>query len=513
MFFGFFSLCLLVLDLLTMRSIWPDLALGGMWLVNAKDAMVGRIPANGSQKSTWKGHIRSPPRSRVYGVTLSVCLIGLLFRRVSPAETKSYAFVRNIFAVLSMAAIVWRAVTAFSQAQNEFETRVAFDVCPSIIDRSSLYVMVATPLEVLTSSSTGITTYDYSQARPNVTMSAARSAAQEDNCLFLDGPSTSGYVVENWFTVFGCPSNSALRRGGTRFNIHVQYYSNRSLETSRFWLSGNTGSSRNLPYGREESSSLQFNSAVQLEPGFHLNAEVGFITRRLIISSVLHDVILQRKTKYEQISIYPLNTIGIVPLNDSTIATASISVSFRPKQAILRDQHETFDPVDYCDYIEDYRTKTVFDVIGSIGGLFALLQSMHILLFGRPMLWGLTGAKLITPFGLLGSCSSARFKRRLQEGYHRQDPVSDRRSEDAAETIRIGAFLRDFVIDFGPADIPSVPSLAVTEPESPRSGVPAGSEQREILLSTLHDGRLSSESGPLEVERNTSTSEYSSRGV
>jgi hypothetical protein len=44
-----------------------------------------------------------------------------------------------------------------------------------------------------------------------------------------------------------------------------------------------------------------------------------------------------------------------------------------------------------CDVVEDFRTGTIFDALGSIGGLFALLQSIHILLFGRPLLWGITG--------------------------------------------------------------------------------------------------------------------------
>ncbi|CEL57228.1 hypothetical protein RSOLAG1IB_08440 [Rhizoctonia solani AG-1 IB] len=100
-----------------------------------------------------------------------------------------------------------------------------------------------------------------------------------------------------------------------------------------------------------------------------------------------------------------------------------------------------------CDYIEDYRSGSVLDVIGSVGGLFALLHAAHVLLFGRPLLWGLTGAKLITPFGLLGALSSAGFQRRLKEHYHRQP------TEDDPEPLRIGAFLRDFVIDFGPANI------------------------------------------------------------
>ncbi|KAF8607055.1 hypothetical protein BDV93DRAFT_333305 [Ceratobasidium sp. AG-I] len=337
-------------------------------------------------------------------------------------------------------------------------------------------------------------------------MSSVGPEAQEAPCTFLDGPTTPNNVMSKTYTIFECPLDPRPLIGPTRFNIHVQY-SNPPSGTCRIWLSNNTDSFRVSSPAIMNSPSARFTSPARLTPGFHLDAEAGFITRRLVNSSVLHDVILQRQTVYKELSIYPLSAMGIIPLNDTTVATASITLSLSPKQAIFRDQTERFEPYGYCDYIDDYRSKTVFDVIGSVGGLFALLQSLHILLFGRPMLWGLTGAKLVTPFGLLGACSSAGFKRRLRSEYHRQDLVADQHPKDVAETIRIGAFLRDFVIDFGPADIPPVPSPIVVDPGSPRGGMPEGSEQREILLSTLHDGRRSSEGGPLEVERNTSTTE------
>lgn len=63
-----------------------------------------------------------------------------------------------------------------------------------------------------------------------------------------------------------------------------------------------------------------------------------------------------------------------------------------------------------------------------------------------------TGAKLITPFGLLGACSTRSFKRRLREHYHRPESTISPYASDAAETMRLGAFLRDFVIEFGPAE-------------------------------------------------------------
>ncbi|QRW23865.1 transmembrane protein [Rhizoctonia solani] len=129
--------------------------------------------------------------------------------------------------------------------------------------------------------------------------------------------------------------------------------------------------------------------------------------------------------------------VGAFVLPNNTLATAALRVSRKPGYAYMRDwkafsridtEHLTDRYRDLCTYIDDYRESTVLDAIGSIGGLFALLQAAHILLFGRPMLWSLTGAKLITPFGLFGYDTS-----------------------NNSDAFLVGDFLRDFVIDLGPA--------------------------------------------------------------
>ncbi|EUC55760.1 Kex protein, putative, partial [Rhizoctonia solani AG-3 Rhs1AP] len=149
-----------------------------------------------------------------------------------------------------------------------------------------------------------------------------------------------------------------------------------------------------------------------------------------------------------------MNMGSSTPLSpsDSNVATAAIRTTLAA--GLMYHQHQAPAgtwageiPWNVCDYIEDYRLSTILDVIGSVGGLFALLQAAHLLLFGRPLFWGLTGAKTISPFGLLGGFCSRGFRRRLREQYH---GTSD---EDGTDTIRIVKFLRDFVIDFGPADL------------------------------------------------------------
>lgn len=86
------------------------------------------------------------------------------------------------------------------------------------------------------------------------------------------------------------------------------------------------------------------------------------------------------------------------PINSSA-ATASLRLTLQPGFGSLHTQQTFTDSeiiwgglfTQLCDFVEDYRSSTIFDVLGSVGGLFALLQSVHILLFGRPLLWGLTG--------------------------------------------------------------------------------------------------------------------------
>ncbi|KEP48134.1 putative Kex protein [Rhizoctonia solani 123E] len=191
----------------------------------------------------------------------------------------------------------------------------------------------------------------------------------------------------------------------------------------------------------------------QLVRGSHVESQAKLIARKLITSSIMKEIILNEEPEYDYMPLYPIVSSSVVPLNasDTIISSATIRASMAPGLKYLQTQVNKTDlsaPLYYvCDFVEDYRSSSVFDVIGSVGGLFALLQAMNVLLFGRPLLWGLTGAKLITPFGLLGACSSRGFKRRLREEYHTTSP------DDGTETIRIVKFLRDFVIEFGPADL------------------------------------------------------------
>ncbi|KAG8761791.1 hypothetical protein FRC11_013094 [Ceratobasidium sp. 423] len=229
----------------------------------------------------------------------------------------------------------------------------------------------------------------------------------------------------------------------------------------RIWLPNKNEDGHSMLFDQYDKRTVRVYSPVwRLRPGFHIEAEAKLITRRFISSSVLRDIALYSDSRYTQRSLYPIVETSRNALTDSTglinatQATSTIRATltpgfenyYRSQEDFWNLQRGLYGFPQMCDYIEDYRSGSVLDVLGSVGGLFALLHATHVLLFGRPLLWGLTGAKLITPFGLLGAFSSTGFKRRLQERYHRQP------TQDDPEPFRIGAFLRDFVIDLGPAD-------------------------------------------------------------
>ncbi|QRV80566.1 deuterolysin metalloprotease (M35) family containing protein [Ceratobasidium sp. AG-Ba] len=163
-------------------------------------------------------------------------------------------------------------------------------------------------------------------------------------------------------------------------------------------------------------------SAWQLLPGYEWRAEIGLTKRKFILSSFFRDVIAGNFPVYLTVNLRPINARSYVG----------------------------------CEVIEEYRDSSPFDILGSIGGLLALVQGIYMWLFGRPLLWGLTGAKAISPFGLVGECSRPCFRKKLREHYQLQTggiqglPTT----QEYEERIRMTAFLLDYVLDMGPAGPP-----------------------------------------------------------
>ncbi|KDN34196.1 hypothetical protein RSAG8_12702, partial [Rhizoctonia solani AG-8 WAC10335] len=446
------------------RSLMPIKHLGK---INSKDALSGAIsPLSRPHTLSIFGCPRYPPIKT--SASLNRFVANLLFRGVRPAETHTYAFARNIFAVAAICILIFRTVAALLHAQNEIGTHVKSGVCDS---RAS------------SSHNIGIL-MEREQSDINITVSASWSNVVGRN---YESYGTTNCSV-SWsernlrnrtLELYGCDGAWTDRLGN--YNRFQRQWDNRSTWNKMLLYhieirpqSSSSGGGRvlgsqmpyiwllnfnELPSNRslERVDSVQFYQLPwELLRGAHIEAEAKLITRRFIKSSIMKDIILYTEPDYRILSLYPIAESSVVPLNSSNseIATATVRTSLTPGIMSLRRQGDV-EAGNYsdndrsgnaCDFIEDYRSGSVVDVIGSVGGLFALLQALHVLLFGRPLLWGLTGAKLITPFGLFGKCSSREFKRRLREEYHSAS------TEDGSEAIRVGKFLRDFVIEFGPVD-------------------------------------------------------------
>ncbi|KAF8714491.1 hypothetical protein RHS03_00247, partial [Rhizoctonia solani] len=371
-----------------------------------------------------------------------------------------YALLRNAFAVFAVIFILFRTVTAFQKAQNEISTRATSAPCDPrptpdnheiniIMERSSAHLFhdegaITCVLLRFESSAFGM-------AKIRETVRAKQMSLNDD---IFDGS-------------VGVPF----------YRIHIEVSrSNSRLNSQRdipsIWLSNGLEQPSNLSSPSSHPVRAYLPAWV-LRPGFHIDAEVKLISRRLIKSSILQDVVLNSKPTYTSISLYPISEVGLFNNANANTASAELRVTLRPGYMYfgapkdLRNLDYPSARLQLCDYLDDYRSGTILEVVGSVGGLFAVLQAIHVFLFGRPLLWGLFGTKLITPFGILGMCSSRRFKSRLKDEYH------SRSSNKNAEPINMVKFLRDFVIDFGPADFDPEyrPSQIYVSPQSSSSSV------------------------------------------
>ncbi|ELU36296.1 hypothetical protein AG1IA_09674 [Rhizoctonia solani AG-1 IA] len=367
---GFASLCLLAFNLWPLWIFRRHMPIGKLWKVNAKDTLQGTIsPLTSLYPLSVFGRPRDVPIIEPCVVTLPVhalrfILTPLFFRRISPAETPIYALSRNLFAVIAIAVVVFRAVTALQKAQNQIGTRIKSATCH--LERSR-------PIHMLVYS-TGYLPL------PQIIVKTLSIGAYG-----MEKPQTFDIEV----------------RGLSPVDYRGELPVNRA---PRIWLSTEEeGSSGNLTFRYPLKFTITFSAELSTRP-----------------------------------------------ITPNTTASARIITRLSPAFSYFREQQQApydspEDDGNICDYIEDYRSGSVLDVVGSVGGFFALLQTTHVFLFGRPLLWGLTGAKLITPFGFLGALGSRGFKRRLKDQYQ------TKAADDDTETIRIASFLRDFVIDFGPA--------------------------------------------------------------
>ncbi|KAF8686924.1 hypothetical protein RHS03_10036, partial [Rhizoctonia solani] len=289
------------------------------------------------------------------------------------------------------------------------------------------------------------------------------------------------FDIVDWFEIHDCRDNN--RRGyytGDRYEFNVT----RRLQSPSAPMSSENDA-LNIWMGDPSISNTTAEIAmvpyltdpIIPEFGWHTVYKTYYAKRRYIISSPLIDSITGSDPTYDTTFFFPASVLTKQPVqvtNSSGVLSTELVATgviyeptflesseklpisgFRPGQ-IPRD--------DLCEITEDYRVTGTFDMFASIGGLLALLQGVHILLFGRPLFWGMFGAKAITPFGMMGNLATKSFKKRLQERYHiprqgtransEQSHGGSQPNDRAGVDIDMTQFLLDFVIDMGPASVP-----------------------------------------------------------
>ncbi|KAG8709842.1 hypothetical protein FRC09_000446 [Ceratobasidium sp. 395] len=496
-----------------------------LWKSNAKEVLLGS--SSSQSRPSWLGHLRNPSLRRrnvsQFRYFWTDYVPNILFRRVSPVESMRYACFRNFCALLFIIVIIIRAVTALAQAQDEFETRSRARSC---------YVPLINDLRVLVRHQ-GANAVDLNpqtgQGYDVGVQVATQRTGQYHQCTYeLQNATPKG---GNWFQVFNCGSqnNSYTDFGEVTYAITIRSTNGTTLDAVRLpsiWLADITDTfqddQRNTVSSWErEDWGVEFQDTPGVgQPGFmssvvpwlvppwqmiggkHLEGNVDLVKRRFITSSVFRDIVANLKPTYKTTSLFTITTIGTTLSPDNFTSSALLTPSGIPSLSYLNNPEDIIwskqvgRELFLCAFVEDYRSSTIIDAIGSIGGLLAILQSVHILLFGRPLFWGFAGAKLVSPFGLFGSCHSRGFRRRLRERYHRQSTSGQ--ADNPVEAFQMDAFLRDFVIDLGPADVEDnkdIESGSSREPKEPcpENGRDGSHEDgshdlNDTILPVLHSG-------------------------
>ncbi|CEL60380.1 monovalent cation:H+ antiporter-2, CPA2 family [Rhizoctonia solani AG-1 IB] len=473
-----------------------------LWKLNTKDAFLDatklgkiddrRLSIVGFPRKEGISHRKMMSMS---GRRISKFFRELLFRRINSVETKRYALARNSFAVLAMGILVFRVITAFIQTQNKFSTRVSFRTCgPRWSDSRKVQILMQFGPTYSQGSDQEIKAEVWAESAKDGSIEVCRATNVTDNL---------GYSPFS-LLLYTCDSakNSGWLSGPVTYHLTIGSANGSVLALNKMpfiSLMNEGGEIDNVPSG---NVGPYYATPWQLNPGYHTEAEAGFLSRGFISSSAWRDLILDSDPEYAYVSVYPIGISATRPLQNSTIATARLRATFKPALRYLQSrdafdaahwQSDSFRHVlpfspdvygDGCDFVEDYRSGTILDILGSVGGLFAILQAVHVLLFGKPLFWGLMGTKLINPFGFIGSFGSENFRRRLHEKYGREP------TKDNPDTIQTAAFLRDYVVDFGHLQTPLGQSREEVITKATEGRADTVDSQTPLMLMTHRGGTL-----------------------
>ncbi|KZP24966.1 hypothetical protein FIBSPDRAFT_950668 [Athelia psychrophila] len=102
--------------------------------------------------------------------------------------------------------------------------------------------------------------------------------------------------------------------------------------------------------------------------------------------------------------------------------------------------------------------ESVVHVLSNLGGLFAFVEAVFALIFGRTIMAIIFGTRAISPFGLLGIVTRNRFKKLIHEQYPR--------IQEDIERGGMAAYVSEVAIDAGLMDMPPVTGRTTTSPSS-----------------------------------------------
>ncbi|CAE6521511.1 unnamed protein product [Rhizoctonia solani] len=468
---------------------------------------------------TWRGIKRRRGmrsiRARI-PKAISSLTYNALFRRVLPVETRRQVLVQHLFSLAAIALLITRTVIELQKASDNLPSRTLVEPCRGTPgfnpdNNHTLYVRLPHLRGVV--ESTRLITSPYI-----VNVSATYQCNMGETVTIED--CTQGTIqtradesrLIDWYLTYQCP-NTVVRGGGLSirqrlcslagYQYNIQLLQAPGNVTNRATNSGSILDDR-LPGiwmvdsnpGREILTPY-LTPPMEPEPGWHKVFDTHVAQRKFIVSSPIWDAIMGSDPTYETIVFFP-GSQHTRERNEISNLTAS-ATGFIHSPEYLDTSRETprdllrqgvRGPSNLCDTVEEYRITSSFDMLASIGGLLALLQGIHVFIFGRPLFWGMFGGKIISPFGLAGQFATRGFKRRLQERYQTQDTLGDGGNQTETR-IDMTQFLLDYVIDMGPAspraEKASIDSESDSEDEAKHTRIQS-MEDMELGAATNREG-------------------------
>ncbi|EUC59284.1 transmembrane protein, putative [Rhizoctonia solani AG-3 Rhs1AP] len=296
---GTCSLSLLAITLSPFFTLRSHVSMRQLRRTNTKDAFQGSVAPLAFCVLSFIGHqrdisIRNPV---VFGT--KKFLGRLLFRRVRPVETRVYALLRNVFALIAMVVLVFRMVSALQRAQNEISTRITSSTCDRrpIPDNHDINLVLVWILPVCILRLVQLC---------SLSLKLAVSLQDSRMCSIL---ASKELEYDRALDTFVCPSAKQMSVNSDAFGPQdgVPYF-RLYLEVSR--RHGTLDLQRDIPLiwlsnGLEQPGNLSsphahpvraYMPAWMLRPGFHMDTEAKLITKRLIKSSIFKGCCSQLKT-------------------------------------------------------------------------------------------------------------------------------------------------------------------------------------------------------------------------